>query len=170
MKTIILSDAQGPATDLFQSLQMEHQQMDNGSHVILNDTNVSGSPKQDNASKGANSINSSTSNTDSFRRPVDPPLRNLTAHQQQQRELFRQQLDLLVPKYTQSKGRPLMRSKNIVSRQLPLQPKIVPQPLIKTLNGNVKIRLKSNKRNRPKSELRACPRCARMEHSIQCLP
>ena len=147
MKTIILSDAQGPATDLFQSLQMEHQQMDNGSHVILNDTNVSGSPKQDNASKGANSINSSTSNTDSFRRPVDPPLRNLTAHQQQQRELFRQQLDLLVPKYTQRKGRPLMRSKNIVSRQLPLQPKIVPQPLIKTLNGNVKIRLKSNQQH-----------------------
>ena len=40
-----------------------------------------------------------------------------------------------------------MRSRNIVSRQLPLQPKIVPQPLIKTLNGNVKIRLKSNQQH-----------------------
>ena len=40
-----------------------------------------------------------------------------------------------------------MRSRNIVSRQLPLQPKIVPQPLIKTMNGNVKIRLKSNQQH-----------------------
>jgi hypothetical protein len=130
-------DVQGSGKDLFQPLNSEHQGLENGNCVLVNDT-FSGSPKQDRlglsglnetTSKGANAISSSSSNVDSFRRPIDPPLRNLTAQQQQQREMFRQQLDLLVPKYTQRKGRPLMRSKNIVSRQLPLQPKIIPQPI-----------------------------------------
>ena len=82
-----------------------------------------------------------TSNESNFRRPTIPPVR-LSAQNTQQQQAFRQQLDLLIPKYNQRRGRPLMRSKNVVSRQLlanrPLQPKM--HPLIKTVDGKVKVR------------------------------
>ena len=147
----MLADSQVPGNDIYQTVTSEKQTLDNGGLIIKNDT-VSSTVKDrlvspilnESASKVSSNPSSNNSNIESFRRPIDPPLRNLNAQQQQQREMFRQQLDLLVPKYTQRKGRPLMRSKNIISRQLPLQPKLVPQPLIKTLNGNLKIRLKSN--------------------------
>ena len=156
MKGVILTDGQRCGKDLLSSLHSDKQGLDNGSLLMTNDTSSSNAKQNgglvvpivnENVSKEANNVNNPNSNGDSFRRPIDPPLRNLNAQQQHQRDMFRQQLDLLVPKYTQRKGRPLMRSKNIVSRQLPLQPKIVPQPLIKTLNGNVKIRLKSNQQH-----------------------
>ena len=153
-KGIILADSQIPGNDIYQTVSSEKQALDNGGLIIKNDT-VSSTVKDrlvspilnESSSKVGSNPSSNNSNIESFRRPIDPPLRNLNAQQQQQREMFRQQLDLLVPKYTQRKGRPLMRSKNIISRQLPLQPKLVPQPLIKTLNGNLKIRLKSNQQH-----------------------
>jgi len=76
-----------------------------------------------------------------FRRPLAPaPVSSQQQLlQQQQQAQFRQQIDMLIPKYNQSKRKPLMRSKNIVSRQLPLlQPKV--HPLIKTVDGKVKVR------------------------------
>lgn len=81
--------------------------------------------------------NGQSSNSDAgmaeFRRPAVPPVRS-------QHQAFRQQIDLLLPKYTQRKGRQMSRSKSFLLRQLqaasnrPLQPKTI----ICSADGTVK--------------------------------
>jgi len=131
----------------------------NWSSVVGNGVNVS--PPA--AAAASSSPPTATSQESvNFRRPAMPPpppptmtrrFNPQTSSNNSAQQAFKQQLDLLIPKYNQRKGRPLMRSKSVVSRQLlstttaaaaaapnhrPLQPKM--HPLIKTVDGKVKVR------------------------------